>query len=112
LASAASFAPFCQQYKTVSHDIRNVRCRGKMSDASELIQAEPSKNKLLEAAFACCASGRKYFYSHRRTVSAERNQRTKVHQTQSRLGVLKRLFEREKQLTGKRNGKVAFRIIC
>lgn len=67
---------------------------------------------MLRAACECCASGEKYFYSRRRAASAERNQRTKVHQTQSRSGVLKRLFEREKQLTGKRNGKVAFRIIC
>jgi len=42
---------------------------------------------MLRAACECCASGGKYFYS-RRAVSAERNQRTKVHQTQSRLGVL------------------------
>jgi len=54
---------------------------------------------MLRATCEYCASGGKYFYSRRRAVSVERNQRTKVHQTQSRSGVLKRLFEREKQLT-------------
>lgn len=60
---------------------------------------------MLRAACECCASEGKYFYSRRRAVSAERNQRTKVHQTQSRSGCFKKIIRTGETTHGKAKWK-------